>query len=259
MTDTTQILIPGDDTYMLVSDFSDFTTQLHIFASVCHAKKEITKAAYLSAFEALKDSFSSLVETKNISAWVIEPVTVLFSLISSTLAVKKITDVELDEAYQLSMDFLVDEILSESPNTFKHRFLENAISNSARRFYSDELFNTISNQLESSSYDDAVLVAFKYLDKQLRKLAGIDSYEYFGEELINKVFAPNSGVLKVNTHPNEQVGLRNWFSGANAIFRNPIAHRFANLDDQSAFSVIAMVALMDKIATNLSKKTGNSA
>jgi uncharacterized protein (TIGR02391 family) len=252
--DTTQILIPGDDAYLLVSDFSKFVAELNVFASICHSKGK-TKAEYSLAFKSLKDSFSALVETRNVSAWVVQPVLELFTEISSTpIQGSIISGVNLEKIHNLVTDFLSDEISSESPSSFKHRFLENAISTSAKNFYSEELFDAISNQLEGSNYDDAVLVAFKFLDKHLRKLIANDSYELFGEELINKVFSPSSGMLQLNTHPNEQVGLRNWYSGANAIFRNPIAHRFGNMDDKSAFSVIAMVALMINTATKLAAR-----
>ena len=143
---------------------------------------------------------------------------------------------------------------SHPSNESRHAYLQSAVSSHARDFYSEELFDVISNPLENNEYDAAVLAAFKYLDGILQRLAGVDSYQFYGEELINKVFSPGSGVLQMNTHPNEQIGLRNWFSGAYAVLRNPIAHRFVNLDEKLALSAIAMVALMAKMATELSER-----
>lgn len=81
------------------------------------------------------------------------------------------------------------------------------------------------------------------------------SNEYYGEELINFAFSPKSGALQLQSHPNEQNGIRNFFSGANAIFRNPSAHRFVDYDDKTAEAIIAMVAMMANLASEIKENT----
>ena len=88
----------------------------------------------------------------------------------------------------------------------------------------------------------------------MQKLLGLSSHEIYGEDLINKAFAPNTGLLQLDTNPNEQIGLRNFVSGANAIFRNPSAHRFMQFENFEAATIVAMVAVMARIANQLAKK-----
>lgn len=252
--DTSKILISGDDAYILIDDFSNFTAELTSFALGCYPRQGKTKRYYSEAFSRVNESFAEMLAGRNISNWVTQPVNSLLEDVRQIINSKKINDVELEKIHHRIREFLENEIFSDASGTFKHKFLENAISDCAKAHYSDGLFDAVSDSLAIEDYDAAVLAAFKYLDERLRRLAGVDSYQYFGEELINKVFSPQSGVLQIKTHPNEQIGLRNWFSGANAVFRNPIAHRFGNMDERSALSTIAMVGLMVKLATELSGK-----
>ncbi len=248
---TTHILVSGDMAYMLVSHFSDFTFELSFFALFCYAEQGKEKCDYVDAFESVKETFVSLTANRRISDWTIKPVKKLFENVTKLLGSETVNSTNLRTVYNLVTTFIDNEISTESPQSFKHQFLEEAIAADAKEYYSEGLFRSVDKSLEVENYDDAVLNAFKYLDDSLRKLAEIDSHQIYGEDLINRVFAPKTGLLKVTTHPNEQIGLRNWFSGANAIFRNPLAHRFVNLDKMSAFSAIAMIALMLKIAAEL--------
>ncbi len=252
--ETTQILIPGSDAYILAGEYSDFTASLYFFASICAEKPRRAKSDYLNAFKGVKRSYESLLAVRKIAAWATYPVDRFLEDVSKEFHGKRIDDVDLVGLHNLVEDFLAYEVLSPYTRSLRHAYLLCAVSSHARDFYSDELFDVISSPLENNEYDAAVLAAFKYLDSILQRLAGVDSYQFYGEDLINKVFSPGSGMLQINTHPNEQGGLRNWFSGVNAALRNPIAHRFVNLDEKSALSAIAMVALMVKIAVELSKR-----
>lgn len=250
---TTHILVNGDNAYLLASDFSDFTSKLSLFALFCYAKQGTTQHDYVTAFKNVKESLNSLTEFRKLSDWTMKPVSDLFKKIDKVLSSKTISDAGPIEIYKLVKTFLDNEIFTQLPEGFKHHFLEEAIAGDAKEYYSEGLFRAIGDSLEVGNYDGAVLDAFKYLDESLRELTRIDSLQIYGEELVNKIFSPNSGLLQLNTHPNEQVGLRNWFSGANAIFRNPLAHRFVHLDEKKAFSAIAMIALMLKIAAELAE------
>ena len=119
--------------------------------------------------------------------------------------------------------------------------------------YSPALYEAVSKSFAADDYDATVIAAFKYLDSYLHKLLNVSPHDYYGEALINYAYSPNQGVIQMDTHPNEQAGLRNLISGALAIFRNPSAHRFMEYDQFTASTVIALVAtvikLTDKIVT----------
>lgn len=252
--ETTRILIPGSDAYILAGEYSEFTASLMFFASLCSENPRKMKREYTKAFKSVKRSYKSLLAVRQIPSWITYQIDSLFEDISKNLQ-GKIEEINFMEINSLVETFLA-ETLSPVTRYFRHTYLQSAISSHAKDFYSEELFDVVSISLENEEYDAAVLAAFKYLDGILRRLAGIDSYQLYGEELINKIFSPNAGILQINTHPNEQIGLRNWFSGANAVLRNPIAHRFVNLDEKTAQSAIVMVALMAKLAIDLSEKDG---
>jgi uncharacterized protein Ymh len=61
-------------------------------------------------------------------------------------------------------------------------------------------------------------------DQHLQKLLNLTPSEY-GEALINKAFSPQAGALALQTHGNQQRGLRDLAIGANALFRNAVAHK----------------------------------
>jgi hypothetical protein len=89
---------------------------------------------------------------------------------------------------------------------FRRGYLEACAVRLAQKEYSQELIITVLPTLKSGSYDAAVVAAFKCLDAHLQKILGLPSTEY-GESLINQAFSPN------------------FASGANALFRNAVAHR----------------------------------
>lgn len=111
------------------------------------------------------------------------------------------------------------------------------------------------------SYDDikrhpqaSVQLAFSHFESFLRSRLNASS-DLFGEGLINAAFAANGG-LKFGETSSEQIGTRNFISGAYAIFRNPRMHRIVADDDKSALNIIATVDMMIKIIEQ-SVKTSN--
>lgn len=144
--------------------------------------------------------------------------------------------------------------LDKKENDFRQIYFDFMFRRTTQYNYSEELFSAVSELLNDQHNDEAVLTSFKYLDSHLQKLLMLSPHENYGEDLINKAFAPNTGMLQLSTNPSEQIGLRNLFSGANATFRNPSAHRFMSFEDFDANTIVAMVAVMARIASQLAKR-----
>ncbi len=116
------------------------------------------------------------------------------------------------------------------------------------------LRNAVIDLLLSRQYESAIVAAFKYLDGQIQKATGATPHEHYGESLMNHAFAPGKGKLQLNSSESEQIGLRNLFSGANAVFRNPSAHRFVHYDQYSALSVVYLVSALSELVASFKQK-----
>lgn len=186
----------------------------------------------------------------------------LFSAIDELLtSIEKILKKRaLDDNGIQQIGNLLFEFESEKEKQFRERYLEARLARAAKLYYPQQLFNTVEELFTAESNDAIVAESFKYIDKHLQQILQLSPHESYGEDLINRAFAPNSGAIQLNTHINEQTGLRNFFSGANALFRNPSAHRslfrgehalFPNDADAFASAIVAMVSMMSKITTTL--------
>jgi uncharacterized protein (TIGR02391 family) len=219
-----------------------------------------SKSDYIKGFESLKDSYEGLFEydddeeKKSLFKWNrnFQGFQKTVEKIEKILSGTRLSDVKVHEISNLLWEFA-----SKHESDFQKSFFEKERRLSAKDNYSAELFGVVGSLLHNEENEEAVLTAFKFLDNQLQKLLSVQSHELHGEDLINHAFAPNSGVLQLGTHPNEQVGLRNFFSGANAIFRNPSAHRFTNYEDFTGETIVAMIAMMTKFASELANKKKN--
>jgi uncharacterized protein (TIGR02391 family) len=125
----------------------------------------------------------------------------------------------------------------------------------ARTHVDSELALRSSALLDAGYYDEAVVNAFKVLDHRIRA-ACAEAPDVYGEELINRAFAPDKGKLSQGLVESERRGLRNLVSGANAFFRNPSAHRFVNYDQATAETVIVLVSLLLKMMETSSESQG---
>lgn len=81
--------------------------------------------------------------------------------------------------------------------------------------------------------------AFTLLESQVRNKINANS-DLFGEALINAAFG-NNGSLVFGETPAEQLGVRNFVSGAYATFRNPRMHREVKDNEQEALELLAMI------------------
>lgn len=84
--------------------------------------------------------------------------------------------------------------------------------------------------------------AFTLLETQVRNKLNANS-DLFGEALINAAFGAN-GSLVFGETPAEQLGVRNFVSGAYATFRNPRMHREVKDNEQEALQLLAMIDLI---------------
>ena len=223
----------------------------------CVGRMGENKAAYLKAFNSLKDNYENLYEfdeeeeKKNLLKWNVkfQYFHKAIKRIEKILSGVRITDEIIREVSDLLWEFE-----SNHESDFRSAFFEKERERYVKSSYSPELFRVVNSLLENDENEEAVITAFKFLDSHLQNILSIQPHQLYGEDLINHAFAPNSGILQIGTHPNEQVGLRNFFSGANALFRNPSAHRFTHYEDFEAETIVAMTALMAKFASNLAKK-----
>lgn len=118
-----------------------------------------------------------------------------------------------------------------------------------------DYYETVASLMKSHNYDAAVVEAFKFLEEQLRSILQVSADEYYGEKLINMAFAQNDGKLQMGRGDSEQKALRNFVSGAYALFRNPAAHRQVRFDEFSASTITNMVVLICDIANTIKSKS----
>jgi uncharacterized protein (TIGR02391 family) len=143
---------------------------------------------------------------------------------------------------------------AEHERKFQIDVLSLRLRSDAKIHYPDELVELTYELMKSEEYESAVLAAFKFIDSHLQTTIGCDPHEYYGEKLINYAFSTEKGKLLFSHHTSEQSGIRNFFSGANAIFRNPLAHRLIYLDEKTARAIIAMIAMMTDLITKIHRE-----
>jgi hypothetical protein len=241
----------------ILDRYSEFISSLTWFRMYCAGNMGKSKADYLKGFNSLKGSYEELYvydeeeEKKSLLKWNIhfQHFQKALEKIEKILSGVRLTDAKVHEISSLLWEFE-----SKHEKDFRKSFFEKERRYFAKSNYSTELFNVVDNLLDNGENEEAVLTAFKFLDSHLQKILSVQPHQLHGEDLINHAFAPNSGVLQLGTHPNEQVGLRNFFSGANAVFRNPAAHRFTNYEDFTGETIVAMTAMMARFASELAKK-----
>ncbi len=208
------------------------------------------KAEYVKGFKTLQDAYEDVQKHSDIDGETKTAIQNMFNQVVLLLRRRK-----FDGEIPKKIAEILLPLQDESSNLIVSSVRQMEISS-----YERGLIEKVSPLLAAGSYDEVVLNSFKFLDSYLQKLLMFSSHESYGEDLINRAFAPNSGVLQLNTHPNEQAGLRNFVSGANAIFRNPSAHRLlldahnATFRGDAAFyagAVVTLVELIVRISTEL--------
>jgi uncharacterized protein (TIGR02391 family) len=118
-----------------------------------------------------------------------------------------------------------------------------------------EIARAASGLYRDVHYADAIEDAVKALNARVRLRSGV---ELDGVALMQKVFSPNSPVLRFNdladqSERDEQQGFMMMFSGAVASLRNPRAHKLIKDDPERALEFIAFVSLLAKLLDGAKK------
>jgi uncharacterized protein (TIGR02391 family) len=111
----------------------------------------------------------------------------------------------------------------------------------------EELLNRCADFLHIGKYDEAVRNAFILLEERLR--ASVNKENMTGTQLANFAFSPSAGPLAkvLGNNEAEREGLRELFSGAFKLFRNPTAHGVVGYDLVEGKSIIGLVNLLLRI------------
>ncbi len=243
-------LVSKDEAYYLASMYTDFWKTLTWYRMYCIARFGKNKSDYKKGLESLKGRFADVFELDSVSQYIKEPVTTLIKNIENRLERKRFTDEDIEYISDLLWDFEKKE--SEFTATyFDAYFRQSALSDLPKGM------SSVLPLLENEEYNSAIVDSFKYFDWLLQRLLNASPHDYYGETLVNLAFSPRDGRVKLGTHENEQVGLRNLASGLYALFRNPAAHRdifdisngILRFDgkEQTAGIVTVMVSLLSRL------------
>jgi uncharacterized protein (TIGR02391 family) len=121
-----------------------------------------------------------------------------------------------------------------------------------------ELMQRCGHLIHIGAFDEAVRNAFVLLEERLRATADKDGMT--GTQIANYAFRQEGSLAKqLASSPAEREGLRELYSGAFKLFRNPTAHGVVGYDSADGKSIIGLVNLLlrllarasDPSATNL--------
>ena len=247
------MLIPAFYVSVIGRDYARFISILSWFMMYCFGNMGTSKDDYVSGFNSLKHWYHDLFYyDEEQPHWAKISLGALLEKIQKLIDMRNLTDEHIAEIGNLLNDFDKNDKLD-----FERKYFEYCISKILEECYPKNLYEAVSDLMNHREYESAILAAFKFLDSHLQTLLNLDANRYYGEDLINYAFSPNTGVLQVQGHFNEQIGIRNFFSGVNAMFRNPSAHRFVKYNGTTAEVIIAMVAMMANLADKIKENTGN--
>jgi uncharacterized protein (TIGR02391 family) len=110
-----------------------------------------------------------------------------------------------------------------------------------------ELLQRCEHLIHLGAFDEAVRSAFVLLEERLRKAVGGEGMT--GTQLANHAFNPTSGALSkhLGRDQAEREGLRELYSGAFKLFRNPTAHGVVGYSAAEGKAIISLVNLMLKM------------
>ena len=247
------MLIPDFHVSVQARDYSRFISTLSWFRMYCVGSMGTDKNDYVTGFNSLKHYYDDLFYYEEEQPyWAKTGFGAILEKIQKILDMKYLNDERIAEIGDLLYVFETNDELG-----FSRKYFEYQRSKIVEEYYPSKLCDAVYDLMNHGEYESAVLAAFKFLDSHLQTLLNVDGKRYYGEDLINYVFSPNSGVLQLQGHPNEQIGIRNFFSGANAIFRNPSAHRFVEYNSTTAEAIVVTVAMLANLASRI-KENMNS-
>ena len=106
----------------------------------------------------------------------------------------------------------------------------------------EELMQRCGDLMHIAAFDDAVLKAFVLLEERLRKIVDPGRRKLRTADLINYVFSQDGPLGK--RLGDERDGMRDLYSGAFKVFRNPAAHGSVRYDPVKGKSIIGLVNLL---------------
>jgi uncharacterized protein (TIGR02391 family) len=108
----------------------------------------------------------------------------------------------------------------------------------------EELSRRCGHLIHLGAFDEAVRSAFVLLEDRLRQSLGEEGST--GIQLINKAFSPKTGAFStiLGSNESEREGMRELFSGAFKLFRNPSAHGLVGFEANEGMSIIGLVDLL---------------
>jgi uncharacterized protein (TIGR02391 family) len=124
-----------------------------------------------------------------------------------------------------------------------------------------EIVRAATEFYQNGHYANAIEDAIKALNAWVRLRSGV---EVDGAALMQRVFSPNSPVLRFNdladqNDKDEQQGFMMMFAGAVAGLRNPRAHKIIKDDPERALEFIAFISLLAKLVDEAKKTSRDSA
>jgi uncharacterized protein (TIGR02391 family) len=110
--------------------------------------------------------------------------------------------------------------------------------------FDEELLRRCGHLIHLGAFDEAVRSAFILLEERLRKAVGKD--DMTGTQLANFAFSPGKGPLakQLGHTRSEQEGLRELYSGAFKLFRNPTAHGVVEYSSAEGKAILSLVDLL---------------
>jgi len=247
------MLIPAFYVSVTGRDYAQFISILSWYTMYCFGKMGASKDDYVSGFNTLKHYYNDLFHyDAEQPHWAKVSLGALLEKIQKFFDMKNLTDEHIAEIGNLLYGFETND-----KSDFERKYFEYCTSKILQECYPNKIYDAVYDLMNHQEYESAILAAFKFLDSHLQTLLNVDANRYYGEDLINHAFSPNSGVLQVQGHSNEQTGVRNFFSGANALLRNPSAHRFVKYSYTTAAAIVAMVDMMAELASRI-KENRNS-
>jgi len=117
----------------------------------------------------------------------------------------------------------------------------------AQAGWDEELVQRCGPLIHLGRFDEGVRSAFVLLEERLRKAVGEEGMT--GTQLANYAFNPERGPLAkhLGHTPAEREGLRELYSGAFKLFRNPTAHGVVGYSPAEGRAIIGLVDLMLKM------------
>jgi len=111
----------------------------------------------------------------------------------------------------------------------------------------EELVRRCGPLIHLGKFDEAVRSAFVFLEERLRK--AVNEEGMTGTQLANYAFNPTKGPLAkhLGRNQSEREGLRELYSGAFRLFRNPTAHGVVGYSAAEGKAIIGLVDLMLKM------------